>query len=126
MLPLFQMGLGGPLGGGTQYMSWISRADVVGAILHTLNTPSLRGPVNLVAPRPVTNSEFTRRLGKAVSRPAFFRVPAFALRLLLGELADEALLASVRVEPAQLKTNGFVFQHPDLDSALASMLKKQG
>lgn len=122
MLPAFRLGLGGPLGSGRQYMSWISREDLVGIIQHALVTPGLTGPVNAVSPRPVTNLEFTRALGKALHRPAFLPVPAVALKLLLGKLADEALLASARVEPAQLKASGFRFKHPDLETALRAML----
>lgn len=124
MLPPFRLGLGGPLGSGRQYMSWISREDLVGIIQHTLATPGLTGPVNAVSPRPVTNLEFTKALGRALHRPAFFPVPAFALKLLLGELADEALLASARVEPAKLKASGFQFKQPTLESALRAMLRK--
>lgn len=123
MLPPFRMGLGGKLGSGKQFMSWISIDDVVEAIHHTLATPTLRGAVNVVAPNPVTNLEFTKMLGRVLRRPTIFPVPAFAARLAFGELADEALLASARVEPARLKASGYRFRHPDLEGALRDLLK---
>lgn len=122
MLPVFRLGLGGPLGSGRQWMSWISLPDAVAAILFALQTPALDGPVNLTAPEPVTNAVFTRVLARALHRPAVLPAPAFALRLALGEMADEALLASTRVLPARLTSEGFVFQHPVLDRALAVAL----
>ncbi len=122
MLPPFRLGLGGRLGPGTQWMSWVSLADVVQAVEHALNTPALQGPINVVSPNPVTNSEFTRILGRVLHRPAAFPVPAFAARLAFGELADEALLASTRVEPKRLKLSGFRFKHPELEPALRDLL----
>jgi hypothetical protein len=122
MLPLFRLGLGGRLGSGQQWMSWISLTDAVAAILFALDTPTLAGPVNLTAPHPVTNAEFTRELGKAVHRPAILPAPAFALRLALGAMANEALLSSARVVPAKLRDAGFQFTHPTLDAALAAEL----
>jgi len=122
MLPLFRMGLGGPLGSGQQYMSWIAQEDVVGAILFLLETPALSGPVNLTAPRPVTNAEFTRVLAHQLHRPAVLPVPAFALKLALGQMADEALLASARVYPAKLTIAGFRFRYPSLEQALTAAL----
>jgi uncharacterized protein len=123
MLPLFRLGLGGRLGSGKQWMSWISLADSVAVILFALDTPALAGPVNLTAPQPVTNAEFTRALGKAVHRPAILPAPAFALRLALGAMANEALLASARVVPARLANAGFQFTHPTLDAALSPALE---
>ncbi|HXR39362.1 MAG TPA: TIGR01777 family oxidoreductase [Terracidiphilus sp.] len=122
MLPLFRLGLGGRLGSGRQWMSWISLADAVSAVLFALDTPTLTGPVNLTAPQPVTNAEFTRALARAVHRPALMPAPAFALRLALGQMADEALLASARVVPARLTSADFRFTHPTLDAALAAAL----
>ncbi|HUD15104.1 MAG TPA: TIGR01777 family oxidoreductase [Terracidiphilus sp.] len=122
MLPLFRLGLGGRLGSGRQWMSWISLADAGSAILFSMDTPSLAGPLNLIAPQPVTNAEFTRALGKAVHRPAVLPAPAFALRLALGAMANEALLASARVVPAKLGDAGFQFIHPTVDRALAAAL----
>jgi uncharacterized protein (TIGR01777 family) len=122
LLPIFRLGLGGPLGSGAQWMSWIGLQDAVAAILFLLETPSLIGPVNLTAPNPVTNAQFTTALAHAVHRPAILPVPAFALRLALGEMADEALLASARVYPGKLITAGFQFTHPKIAQALAATL----
>ena len=124
MLPLFRLGLGGRLGQGSQWMSWIALSDAVRAMLHLLNSPHLSGPVNLVAPQPVTNAEFTRTLAQQLHRPALVPVPAFALRALLGEMADALLLASTRVLPARLLDDGFVFEHATLASALHSTLRQ--
>lgn len=122
MLTPFRFGVGGRLGPGTQYMSWISLDDLLAAIAHCIATPGLKGPVNAVAPGPVTNAELTRALAAALGRPALLPVPAFALRVLLGEMADELLLASTRVLPRRLLASGFAFRHPALDAALAAML----
>jgi uncharacterized protein (TIGR01777 family) len=122
LLPLFRLGLGGPLGSGQQWMSWISLADAIAAILFAAQTPTLAGPVNVTAPAPVTNAEFTRFLAAAVHRPAFFTAPAAALHLALGPIADEALLVSVRAFPSRLTSAGFRFTHPTVDQALAAAL----
>jgi hypothetical protein len=122
MLPLFRMGLGGRLGSGKQWMSWISLTDAVSAILFAMDTPALAEAVNVTAPQPVTNAEFTRAVGRAVHRPALLPAPAFALRLALGKMADEALLASTRAVPARLTGAGFQFTHPTVDEALAAAL----
>jgi hypothetical protein len=122
MLPPFRMGVGGRLGSGRQYMSWISIDDVVGALHHVLMTDSLRGPVNLTAPEPVSNAAFTSVLGAVLGRPTLFSAPAAALRLLLGDLADELLLASTRVVPARLKQSGYPFRRPGLEGALRHVL----
>ena len=122
MLPPFRFGLGGRLGDGKQWMSWISLPDAAGAIAHALANESLRGPVNVVSPNPVTNLHFTQALGRTLRRPAVFPVPAFAVRLLFGEMADEALLASTRVEPKKLKSTGYRFRHPELEPALRELL----
>jgi uncharacterized protein (TIGR01777 family) len=122
MLPLFRMGLGGRLGSGRQWMSWIGLADAVAAVLFLLDTPALSGPVNLTAPQPVTNAAFTRALGQAVHRPALLPAPAFALRLALGEMADVALLASARVYPSRLTSAGFRFTHNTIGQALNAAL----
>ena len=121
MLPAFKMGVGGKLGDGRQWMSWIDLQDVVGAIQHILRCDLLHGPVNLVAPKPVTNAEFSKTLGSVLSRPAVFPVPAFAARLAFGEMADELLLASQRVEPAKLISSGYPFRFPTLKSSLESL-----
>ncbi|MDP3940444.1 MAG: TIGR01777 family oxidoreductase [Deltaproteobacteria bacterium] len=122
MLPPFRAGCGGKLGSGTQYMSWVAREDAIGAAHHVLVNRELEGPVNVVAPEPVTNAEFTRTLAKLLRRPAFLGVPAAALRLALGEMADETLLASARVAPARLGRTGYAFREPVLEQALAHML----
>lgn len=123
-LPLFKLGLGGKFGSGKQWQSWISITDEVNAIVHLL-TSSLSGPVNLTAPTPVTNSEFTRVLSKVVSRPAVLPIPSFGPKLLLGsELADALLFTGQRVTPNALLADGFVFSHPTLDAALRALLKK--
>ncbi len=124
MLLPFKLGLGGRLGSGGQYMSWISLDDVVGAIEHALVTDSLAGPVNTVAPDSITNAEFTKALGAVLHRPTIFPVPEFMLRTLLGEMAEEVLLCSQRVEPARLLATGYQFKHPELKSGLEAMLGK--
>jgi uncharacterized protein (TIGR01777 family) len=121
MLPAFKLGLGGKLGDGGQWMSWIDLRDVVGAIQHILRSDLLHGPVNLVAPRPVTNEEFSKTLGGVLSRPAVLPVPAFAARLAFGEMADELLLAGQRVEPAKLISSGYPFRFPTLKQSLESL-----
>jgi hypothetical protein len=120
MLPPFRVGLGAKLGNGRQWMSWISLEDAVAGILFALDTPSLVGPVNLTAPSPVTNSEFTRALGRQLGRPAILSIPPFAARLVFGEMANEALLASARVMPERLRSAGFQYAHPMLENALAA------
>ncbi|MEU6037254.1 TIGR01777 family oxidoreductase [Actinomadura sp. NPDC047616] len=119
MLPLFRLGLGGRLGDGRQWMSWISLDDEVAGLRFLLDG-DLEGPVNLTGPRPVTNAEFTRALARAVGRPAVLAVPKTALRLALGEFADEGALVSQRVLPRRLEEAGFVFEHADVTAALAT------
>jgi uncharacterized protein (TIGR01777 family) len=126
LLPNFRLGLGGRVGNGRQYWSWIALEDVVGAIEFALANRALAGPVNLTAPNPVTNAAFTTALARALRRPAVFPVPAFALRLALGEMADEALLASQRVQPEKLLKAGFRFIHPQLDEALEQICERRG
>ncbi len=120
-LPLFRLGLGGRLGDGRQWMSWISLPDQIAA-LRLLIADDIAGPVNLTAPAPVTNAEFTRALARALHRPAPLRVPRIALRAALRGFADEGPLISQRVRPARLEEAGFRFAHPDLDTALAGLL----
>jgi uncharacterized protein (TIGR01777 family) len=122
MLTPFKMGVGGVVGSGRQYMSCIAIDDVVRAIQHSLANASLAGPVNVVGPTAVTNHEFTKTLGKVLGRPTVFPMPAFAARLAFGEMADELLLSSARVEPKKLLESGFQFQSPDLESALRHVL----
>jgi uncharacterized protein (TIGR01777 family) len=124
LLP-FRLGIGGPLSKGSQYMSWIGIDDLVGAIGHALGTQALVGPVNAVSPAPVTNAEFTRVLGRVLGRPTVARVPALALRIAVGEMADAALLASTRVRPARLLESGYRFRHPDLEGALRHLLGRK-
>jgi len=122
MLPLFRVGLGGRIGNGRQWMSWITLGEVVGIVSFALGNGDLRGPVNAVAPEPVRNSDFTAALGKALGRPTLLAVPAIALRLALGEMADALLLSSSRVSPAVLPRCGYRFTHPELEGALRSLL----
>jgi len=121
MLPFFRLGLGGPVAGGAQYVSWIHLDDVAGAILHCLDDPDASGPVNLVAPAAVDNRRFSRALGRALHRPAVLPVPAFALALLYGEMA-EIVTTGQRVLPGRLTTLGYRFQHPELEPALRDVL----
>jgi|SRR5580700_888819 uncharacterized protein (TIGR01777 family) len=118
MLPAFRPGLGGPVGDGRQYMSWIAIDDVVGCFLFALANEKLRGPVNAVAPQPVRNLEFVQALGKALHRPAFLPLPAFVVRTVFGEMGEALLLSSARVKPARLEAAGYALRHPELDEAL--------
>jgi uncharacterized protein (TIGR01777 family) len=118
LLPVFRAGFGGRLGRGQQWMSWIGIDDAVGAIQHALVDERCRGPINLVSPTPVRNVEFTATLTHVLRRPALMAVPAFALRLAFGQVADEALLASTRALPEKLLRTGYTFQHPTLAEAL--------
>ncbi len=124
MLPPFRMGAGGVLGSGRQYMSWISLDDAVGAVLHALGTSPLRGPVNVVTPHPVTNALFTKTLGRVLSRPTIFPMPAFAARLVFGEMADALLLSSARVDPKRLLASDYPFRHSELEPALRYLLRR--
>ncbi|HSQ57530.1 MAG TPA: TIGR01777 family oxidoreductase [Gemmata sp.] len=118
----FKLGLGAVLGSGEQWMPWITVADVVGAIHHCLVTEAIEGPVNLVGPNPATNREFTRTLGHVLHRPTYMWLPRLALRAMFGEIADEALLASMRAVPKKLLDTGFTFAHPDLAAGLRFLL----
>ena len=118
LLTPFRLGAGGPVGSGAQWWSWITLDDLVGAILHALVTEPLAGPVNAVAPNPVTNREFAKTLGRVLRRPALLPLPAFAARLVLGEMAGALLLASARVVPARLQATGYAFREPVLEGAL--------
>ena len=124
MLPPFRMGVGGNMGNGRQWWSWVDIVDLVGAIQHVIKTDTLRGPVNVVAPTPARNADFTRTLASVLSRPAIFPMPAFAARLVFGQMGDELLLASQRVQPARLMASGYVFQKPDLKKSLEDILKR--
>ena len=119
---MFRFGLGGRLGSGRQWLSWISLDDIAGAYLHALTHDELEGPVNAVAPDPVTNAEFTRILARVLGRPAFLHVPAIAPKLVLGEVADELLFTSLRARPARLLETGYTFELPDLETTLRHTL----
>ncbi|CAN5406141.1 TIGR01777 family oxidoreductase [soil metagenome] len=123
LVPLFKLGIGGKLGSGRQYQSWITLADEISAIRYVLETESVSGPVNLVGPDPVRNDEMSKVLGQVLHRPALFPTPAFGIRLVLGEFADEGALASQRVIPEVLLQSGFTFEHPDIRSALEWAVK---
>lgn len=123
MLPPFKLGLGGPVGDGEQYVSWIALPDLVRIIQHALSVSSLAGPVNATAPNPVRNEEWVHALGRALGRPAVIPVPALALRLMLGpQMAEELLLASTRVATPKLLASGFEFRHPEIGGALQALL----
>ena len=122
MLLPFKLGAGGRIGSGGQFMSWIAVDDAIGAIHHALGEESVRGPVNAVAPAPVSNAEFTRTLARVLRRPAVFPLPAFAVRLLFGEMADALLLGSARVVPARLQAAGYGFRFPELEGAIRHLL----
>jgi len=122
MLLPFRLGLGGKIGSGGQYMSWVTIDDVVGVIQFALRTEALSGPVNVVSPEPVTNEVFTKTLGRVLGRPTFFPMPTFAARLAFGEMADELLLASTRVEPVKLQRTGYSFHHQHLEGELRELL----
>ena len=123
MLPAFRFGLGGPVGNGRQYMSWVTLDDVVRAFRFALTTDALSGPANVAAPQPVRNRDFARTLGAALHRPAFFPLPAFVVNALFGEMGESLLLASARVQPATLTAGGFQFMHTDLAEALHVTLR---
>jgi uncharacterized protein (TIGR01777 family) len=122
MLFPFKMGVGGKIGSGAQYMSWIHLDDQAESVLHCIGRDSLRGPVNSVGPAPATNAEFTKTLGRVLGRPTVFPLPGFAARLILGEMADGLLLASQRVEPRKLAASGYSFRYSNLETALRQIL----
>ncbi len=122
MLTPFRLGLGGRIGNGRQFWSWIAIDDLVRTLEHIIHSPELSGPVNAVAPQPVTNGQFTKELSRALRRPALFPMPASIARLMLGEMADALLLSSTRVSSALLEKSGFIFKFPELQSALRYLL----
>jgi hypothetical protein len=126
ILPLFRAGLGGAVGGGAQYVSWVTLRDVVGAIRHVLDHSGVAGPVNAVAPRPVTQAELARALARALHRPAFLPTPAWVVRLARGEQGEALLLASARIRPARLLASGYRFADPELGPALAHLFPDGG
>ena len=121
MLPPFKLGVGGPVGSGTQYWPWIHRHDWVGLVRWAIQNPTAAGPINATAPQPVTNAAFARALGRALHRPSFLPAPGFALRLLLGEMADALLLSGQRAVPERALRGGFTFVYPRLEPALAAI-----
>jgi len=122
LLAPFKMGMGGKVGSGKQYISWVAIDDVVNTVKLALKDESIRGPLNIVSPHPVTNQEFTKTLGHVLSRPTALAMPAFAVRLAFGEMADEMLLTSQRVIPKKLNDVGYEFQQPELEGALRKHL----
>lgn len=124
MLTPFKLGVGGKIGSGEQYMSWIALDDVVGALKHLMRIPSISGPVNTCSPNPVTNAEFTKALGRTLGRPTVLPLPAFAARLVLGEMADGLLLASARMKPEKLLDSGYQVLFTDIQTTLDHYLKK--
>jgi uncharacterized protein (TIGR01777 family) len=123
-LPLFRLGLGGRLGSGRQWWSWVTLDDVIGVYRHALTATAASGPLNATAPNPVTNAEYTATLARVVGRPAALPVPRFGLRLLLGEAADELVFTSARVLPAATEASGYSFRHPTLEAALRHILTR--
>jgi hypothetical protein len=126
MIPPFRMGMGGKIGSGRQYLSWITLDDLVAAVQHLLEKSRLAGAVNMVAPQSVTNEQFTKALGHALHRPTVMAMPAFAARLMFGEMADATILASARIVPRRLESDGFSFRYPELSGALAHLLREKG
>lgn len=125
LLPLFNFGLGAALGSGRQYMSWIAINDLITAVDHILRDESLSGPVNMCSPNPVTNREFTKALNRVLKRPTLFRIPAFILKAIFGEMADEELLYSTRAVPQKLVDSGFEFKYPTIEKALRHVLRRE-
>lgn len=125
MLPPFRLGIGGPLGNGKQYMSWIAIDDLVRAVHHLMVNTYLDGPVNMTAPHPVTNNEFTKALGSALHKPTFMRMPEWVTRLIFGELADAVLLSGNRSLPVRLQSTNFSFLHPTIEDALEYLLEHE-
>lgn len=124
MLTPFKLGVGGKIGNGRQWMSWIDVQDMVGAIHHILKDDSLRGPINMVAAQPVTNAEFTKALGSVLSRPTIFPVPAFVVKLLFGEMGETVMLGSQRVQPRVLEAAGYSFRFSNLRASLENLLQR--
>jgi hypothetical protein len=123
LLTPFKMGMGGKIGTGKQYISWVALEDAVNAIKLAIQDQSVQGPLNVVSPNPVTNEEFTKTLGNVLNRPTALAVPAFAARLAFGEMADEMLLVSQRVMPKRLRAAGFQFHYPELEGAMKKYVR---
>ncbi len=124
LMPLLKLGIGGPLGSGKQFWAWINLVDEAAAIIHLINTPSASGPFNLTAPEPATCEEMIVGLGDALNRPTLFRIPEFAMRLFIGEAAQELLLVSQKMTSNKLMTSGFRFRYPDLKSSINWVVSK--
>ena len=124
MLPPFKMALGGPIGNGKQWMSWIHLDDIVGMIRFAIDNEAIQGPINGTAPQPVTNKVFSKTLGKVLKRPAIFPMPAFVVKLLFGQMGEELLLSGQRVVPVKLSNAGYEFNYPQLEEALRDIVKK--
>ena len=122
MIPPFKMGLGGPIGNGKQWMSWIHMEDLIGIIRYAIDNETISGAVNGTAPEPVTNKAFSSTLGKALKRPAFFPMPAFVVKLMFGQMGEELLLAGQRVIPDKISKAGYAFKYADLDGALREVV----
>jgi uncharacterized protein (TIGR01777 family) len=122
MLTPFKLGVGGVMGPGTQYVSWVALDDVVGIVMHALSNASLAGPVNAVAPHPVSNRDLTKTLGRVLKRPTKAWMPTPVVKVLFGEMGEALLLSSTRVEPARLQASGYTFRHPELEGALRHIL----
>lgn len=125
LAPIFSLGGGGNVGSGRQYFSFIAARDVARGIIHTLETPSLQGPVNFCAPNPCTNAEFTQALGRALNRPAIIPLPEFVVSLLFGEMGEETLLGGVRAVPTKLTTSGFTFLYPTINESIKSAMEEK-
>lgn len=123
-LPIFKLGGGGKIGDGRQWWSWVALDDVVGAVVRAIEDENLSGPVNVVAPNPMTNAGYTKVLGRVLGRPTILPLPAPAARIMLGEVADALLLASQRIVPAKLEATGYPFRYPELEGALRHLLGK--
>lgn len=124
MLPFFKLCLAGPVGSGQQFWSWVTLHDSARALIHCIDSPDLVGPVNVTSPQPSRNRDFTRVLAKQLGRPAIIPAPAPAVRLILGDMADDLLLASIRAVPHALQTSGFVFDHPTIEQGLQHALQR--
>lgn len=124
LMPLLKLGVGGPIGSGKQFWAWINLVDEAAAIIHLINTPTANGPFNLTAPEPATCEQMIVGLGKAINRPTFFRIPEFAMKLFIGEAAEELLLVSQKMTANKLMTSGFRFRYPDLQSSIHWVVAK--
>ena len=124
LMPLLKLGVGGPIGSGKQFWAWINLVDEAAAIIHLIKTPGLHGPFNLTAPEPATCEQMIVGLGKAIKRPTFFRIPEFAMKLFIGEAAEELLLVSQKMTANKLMSSGFRFRYPDLQSSINWVVAK--